>query len=63
MFKNIYACNADNSDKENSILSMNLAQMYIPIQTISSIYPPSEGLEKGTIFPELYMPYCKHNNC
>lgn len=33
------------------------AHSYVPIQYLSNIYPPMEGLERWTIFPELDMPY------
>lgn len=34
-----------------------LAQAYVPFQEMNEIYPPEEGLIKGTIYPELDMPY------
>lgn len=34
-----------------------LAQAYVPFQQMSDLYAPMEGLDKGTIFPELYRPY------
>ncbi len=34
-----------------------LAHAYVPFQTISCLYKPMEGLKRGTIFPELDMPY------
>lgn len=30
---------------------------YTPIQTMTNIFKPAEGLEQGTIFPELVSPY------
>ncbi len=33
-----------------------LAHAYVPWQYYNVIYSPGEGLEKGTIFPELFMP-------
>ncbi len=30
---------------------------YVPIQRMSKIFEPHEGLNKGTIFPELVSPY------
>lgn len=30
---------------------------YTPIHTINKIFTPSEGLNEGTIFPELVSPY------
>lgn len=37
--------------------SMLLARAYVPFQRLHQVYTPSEALEKGTLFPELYMPY------
>ncbi|MGI6515123.1 MAG: spore coat associated protein CotJA [Syntrophomonadales bacterium] len=37
-----------------------LARAFIKIQEYTKRYSPMEGLQKGTIFPELYMPYEKH---
>jgi hypothetical protein len=33
------------------------AHAYVPYQTLSTVYSPSVGLCKGTIFPELDAPY------
>lgn len=30
---------------------------YVPIQTMGKIFTPEDGLEHGTIFPELFSPY------
>lgn len=37
--------------------SMLLARAYVPFQRLHQVYTPSEALEKGTLFSELYMPY------
>jgi hypothetical protein len=34
-----------------------LAHAYVPFQCMTDIYPPMVGLNQGTIFPELDMPY------
>ena len=34
-----------------------LAKAYIPFQNLYQVYPPIQGLERGTIFPELDKPY------
>jgi len=34
-----------------------LATAYVPFQYLNSIYPPMQGLERGTIFPDLDRPY------
>jgi len=36
---------------------MRLAHAYIPWQHFKNSYPPAEALRRGTLFPELYMPY------
>ncbi len=34
-----------------------LATAYVPFQYLNCVYPPMQGLERGTIFPELDRPY------
>lgn len=34
-----------------------LAHAYVPFQKLVNVYSPKQALCKGTIFPELYMPY------
>lgn len=34
-----------------------LARVYIKMQTINEVFNSKEALRKGTLFPELYMPY------
>ena len=34
-----------------------LAKSYIMFQHFDRLFPLEEGLHKGTIFPELYIPY------
>ncbi|MBS4534138.1 spore coat associated protein CotJA [Clostridium sp. D2Q-14] len=38
-----------------------LAHAYIPYQNMCKIYDLKEALCKGTLFPELYMPYKKYD--
>jgi len=38
---------------------MELARAYVPFQRLKQVYDPKEALMKGTLFPELYMPYKK----
>jgi hypothetical protein len=33
------------------------ATAYVKFQQLCTLYNPMEGLERGTIFPELYSPY------
>lgn len=33
------------------------ATAYVKFQQLNTLYNPMEGLERGTIFPELYSPY------
>ncbi|MGI6574408.1 MAG: spore coat associated protein CotJA [bacterium] len=39
---------------------MELARAYVPFQQYTRLFEPLEGLEKGTIFPELFRPYVPH---
>jgi hypothetical protein len=36
---------------------MRLATAYVPIQRYGRVWSSTEGLSRGTIFPELYSPY------
>lgn len=38
-------------------MPMKLAHAYVPFQCIDCIFPPMQGLDAGTIFPELHRPY------
>ncbi len=42
-----------------------LAQAYVPMQhmDVSDLYPPEECLKKGTVSPQLYMPYEGGKHC
>jgi len=40
---------------------MELGQAYVRPQGMERIFPPEEGLRKGTIFPGLYQPYTGGN--
>jgi len=40
-----------------SLSSLPLAEAYIPMQCWEGVFPPEEGIRKGTIFPSLYRPY------
>ena len=39
------------------IIKQKLAHAYVPYQRFMDNYPPEEALRKGTLFPELWMPY------
>lgn len=39
------------------IFNPRLAHAYVPFQCLVCLYPPETGLEQGTIFPELALPY------
>lgn len=36
---------------------LRLAHAYVPFQYYSRNYSPGEALRRGTLYPELYMPY------
>jgi len=42
---------------KNSAENMRLARCHIPTQKIGQLLPPDTALRKGTVFPELSMPY------
>ena len=45
--------------QENKFFTSNpqFGYAYVPIQNMTRIYPPEDGLDKGTVFPELYNNY------
>ena len=45
---------------ETVIKPETLARAYVPFQKFCYIYEGEKGLVRGTIFPELYSPYCKN---
>lgn len=42
---------------ESKRREFQLARAYVPFQTMNNVYNSKEALKKGTLFPELYMPY------
>ncbi len=34
-----------------------LGYAYVPVQKIDKVYSPEEGFLKGSLFPELYLPF------
>lgn len=59
----------DNNTAENSadtlsyypgVPQIRLATAYIPPQMFREMFPLSEALNKGTLFPELYRPYRRY---
>jgi len=38
---------------------LQLARAYVPYQPYIGLYPLGEALIKGTIFPNLYIPYSR----
>ena len=45
------------NDLEASHLELRLARAYIPSQRYTERYKARKGLNQGTIFPELDLPY------
>ncbi len=37
---------------------ISLAMAYVPVQEYKNVYRCCEALEKGTLFADLYKPYC-----
>ena len=58
---NDYELGGENAEEcvgyEKLIKVQCLAAAYIPIQELCRIYNPEEALSRGTLFPDLYMPY------
>ena len=51
-------CGFDDDNLYNVLpLNPNLAQSYVPIQTLDETFKPCLGLKCGTIYPELVSPY------
>ena len=48
-------------EKEMSVMPENpqLAHAYVPFQVAGCLFTTEKGLQEGTIFPELVMPYKK----
>lgn len=44
---------------EEVIYVDELARAYVPFQKYCDILSPTNSLIRGTVFPELYKPYCK----
>ena len=55
-------CNAARSTRGRSLndndISVPLAMPIMPIQEFRNLCSPCEALEKGTLFSDLYKPYC-----
>lgn len=54
-----YAPDYDYSQDCHDMGGKKLAQAYIPWQTFGKCFSPSEALDRGTLFPDLYQPYHK----
>ncbi len=42
---------------------MPLAMAYVPSQTFKTTFEPCKALQAGTVFPELYKPFCGERRC
>ena len=49
--------------RHGGVDSMSVAMQYVPWQHWSRIYSPEEGLQCGTIFPELNKPFYGKGVC
>ena len=45
--------------QETTITNVHLAAAYVPFQKFCGNWPPLQSLIAGTIFAELFSPYCK----
>lgn len=58
LFSEQNECECGFDDDDNTFpLMPELAQSYVPIQTLKKTFTPEVGLKMGTIFPELVSPY------
>ncbi len=48
---------------ENNEPDLKLARAYVPFQHASELYPPETSLIRGTVFPELDIPYKPKSHC
>ncbi len=46
-----------NNDECQMSSGCKLARAYVPFQILNQVYSPREALQRGTLFPDLYMPY------
>lgn len=44
-------------NNDNIQNTCQLARCYVKFQVLNQVYDQREALERGTLFPELYMPY------
>ncbi|MBE6685872.1 MAG: spore coat associated protein CotJA [Ruminococcaceae bacterium] len=44
--------------EDHECTGASLAMPVMPIQEFRELYSPCEALEKGTLYKELYKPYC-----
>lgn len=58
--KKAYDKDYDMYDSTDCLPMPMYATAYVKFQKLNTLYNPAEGLDKGTIFPELYFPY-KYN--
>lgn len=62
--RNGMGCNTGNTCPEQKCMptdplqGMPLGMGYVPIQEWNQIYSPEMGLDRGTIFPCLDLPFC-----
>lgn len=42
---------------EDMMSQLRLARVYVPIQQFGAVYSPMQALRRGTLFPDLDIPY------
>lgn len=50
-------CYCYEDEKPTNLPKCKLAHAYVPDQVLGEVYDPKKALCRGTIFPELDMPY------
>ena len=53
----------DNESVCSAVDSCPLAMAYVPMQRWKNTYEPAEGWHRGTIFPELDLPFLGGGGC
>ena len=55
--------NVQLTEFNRELQELPLAMAYVPIQSWGDTYPPCRALCRGTLFPQLDLPFCEVNVC
>ncbi len=48
---------SENNKPSSGKCVQRLGYAYVPVQQMNEVYPPEKALERGTMFPELDLPF------